>query len=622
MELLYIWIEQANIIRKQGFNLTSKYFISYNCDEKIIKIDLRENNIEGFFKGLNQNKECSSLEIIGIVGSNGTGKSTLLDTVIGACTVMPSDLIIFEENNQIKIATGGSDFQNITVLHKLDNNPIFLDDFPSNEGIIYYSNVFDYNSSLDYNLEVMSPQIHNISTNFLLNFSRYIYSNHWPLTQRDSFRSDEIIKQIIFLYNYKERKNDFFPFSIPTEIEMELPSLRQKKDSNKVIENFYNQRKTSEFNNIHDVNVFRDTLYLNILVELMDQASYQQEILLEIVKKYYESDEKISTTNIIRKIINESLEIYLINDKNSWIVRDINSKLHFLDIFDLFIEQGSITSVRNDSSTIIFKFDEHAYNMVLECNKCIHMPVVLFDWYEMSSGEKTILSMYSRFYDLTRTNNILPNEILILIDEIDTYLHPEWQRNIISSLVIMSNEFFYGKNVKILISSHSPFIVSDLPKNNILFLYKDYNRVRVKTSDEVGIETFCANIHTLYMKAFFINNTIGEFSNQKIKGVIKDLMEKQAQEILSVKGRKEEIEFIINNIGETIIKSKIEELYNKVFPKKIEDYKLKISKLEAEKIELEKIIKTDDIGKIKNIIKLLEKSIRNLNELGIDYDKN
>lgn len=622
MELLYIWIEQANIIRKQGFNLTSKYFISYNCDEKIIKIDLRENNIEGFFKGLNQNKECSSLEIIGIVGSNGTGKSTLLDTVIGACTVMPSDLIIFEENNQIKIATGGSDFQNITVLHKLDNNPIFLDDFPSNEGIIYYSNVFDYNSSLDYNLEVMSPQIHNISTNFLLNFSRYIDSNHWPLTQRDSFRSDEIIKQIIFLYNYKERKNDFFPFSIPTEIEMELPSLRQKKDSNKVIENFYNQRKTSEFNNIHDVNVFRDTLYLNILVELMDQASYQQEILLEIVKKYYESDEKISTTNIIRKIINESLEIYLINDKNSWIVRDINSKLHFLDIFDLFIEQGSITSVRNDSSTIIFKFDEHAYNMVLECNKCIHMPVVLFDWYEMSSGEKTILSMYSRFYDLTRTNNILPNEILILIDEIDTYLHPEWQRNIISSLVIMSNEFFYGKNVKILISSHSPFIVSDLPKNNILFLYKDYNRVRVKTSDEVGIETFCANIHTLYMKAFFINNTIGEFSNQKIKGVIKDLMEKQAQEILSVKGRKEEIEFIINNIGETIIKSKIEELYNKVFPKKIEDYKLKISKLEAEKIELEKIIKTDDIGKIKNIIKLLEKSIRNLNELGIDYDKN
>ncbi len=622
MELLYIWIEQANIIRKQGFNLTSKYFISYNCDEKIIKIDLRENNIEGFFKGLNQNKECSSLEIIGIVGSNGTGKSTLLDTVIGACTVMPSDLIIFEENNQIKIATGGSDFQNITVLHKLDNNPIFLDDFPSNEGIIYYSNVFDYNSSLDYNLEVMSPQIHNISTNFLLNFSRYIDSNHWPLTQRDSFRSDEIIKQIIFLYNYKERKNDFFPFSIPTEIEMELPSLRQKKDSNKVIENFYNQRKTSEFNNIHDVNVFRDTLYLNILVELMDQASYQQEILLEIVKKYYESDEKISTTNIIRKIINESLEIYLINDKNSWIVRDINSKLHFLDIFDLFIEQGSITSVRNDSSTIIFKFDEHAYNMLLECNKCIHMPVVLFDWYEMSSGEKTILSMYSRFYDLTRTNNILPNEILILIDEIDTYLHPEWQRNIISSLVIMSNEFFYGKNVKILISSHSPFIVSDLPKNNILFLYKDYNRVRVKTSDEVGIETFCTNIHTLYMKAFFINNTIGEFSNQKIKGVIKDLMEKQAQEILSVKGRKEEIEFIINNIGETIIKSKIEELYNKVFPKKIEDYKLKISKLEAEKIELEKIIKTDDIGKIKNIIKLLEKSIRNLNELGIDYDKN
>ena len=51
---------------------------------------------------------------------------------------------------------------------------------------------------------------------------------------------------------------------------------------------------------------------------------------------------------------------------------------------------------------------------------------------------------------------------ICLIDEIDTYLHPEWQYSILS---VLSETF---KNVQFIITSHSPFVLSSIPNDKIL----------------------------------------------------------------------------------------------------------------------------------------------------------
>lgn len=615
MDLLYIWINEENNIKKQGFNLSNKYFIEYNHDTKVIKIDKNHNYFKGFFKLPNQKDGCSNLEIMGIIGANGTGKSTLLDVILAACTVFPSDLMVYEDDSQVKIFIHNNKIKDIKVEQNLDTEPVFVDDYPNNQEIIYYSNVFDYNSSLDYNIEVLDKRIHNISTNHLLNFSKYIDSESWSVTQRDSFRSDEITKQIIFVHEYKDAVAKLLTFDTPKKIEMKLSTLSGLKSNSEVIDSYYvNLGSHGTFEALEDISVFKDKFYLNIIIGLISEERYNNEIFIEIINRHLQKDDGCHFSNLVKKILEETSQAYSTAEKKEYIVAKINSKLHFIAQFETFLEVGSIINVRNDTNTITFDLDEFSYKMILECEKCFYVPVVLFDWYEMSSGEKSLLSMYTRFYDLIRGNQKLYDEIFILIDEVDTYLHPEWQRNMVNNLIIMCNEFFKEKDVKVIITSHSPFIVSDMPKDNIIFLYKEKEQIKVKVSLEERVDTFGANIHTLYSKAFFVNNTIGEFSNQKIKSVIKDLKEKSKAEILSIYGRKEEIEYVIESIGEPVIKGKLESLYRTTFPKRKVDYESQVAKLQEEKAELEESLRGKGLDKIENVMKLLDLKIRELKE--------
>jgi predicted ATP-binding protein involved in virulence len=58
---------------------------------------------------------------------------------------------------------------------------------------------------------------------------------------------------------------------------------------------------------------------------------------------------------------------------------------------------------------------------------------------------------------------------LCIVDEIDTYLHPKWQRTI---LKVLRNNF---PNVQFIITTHSPLVLSNLRANNICLIEQDNN---------------------------------------------------------------------------------------------------------------------------------------------------
>ena len=71
------------------------------------------------------------------------------------------------------------------------------------------------------------------------------------------------------------------------------------------------------------------------------------------------------------------------------------------------------------------------------------------------------------------------------------------------------------KNLHIIIASHSPFILSDLPKENIIFLEEGKQVKPFK-----GKQTFGANIHTLLSDGFFMSDGLmGEFAKGKIEEI-------------------------------------------------------------------------------------------------------
>jgi predicted ATP-binding protein involved in virulence len=88
----------------------------------------------------------------------------------------------------------------------------------------------------------------------------------------------------------------------------------------------------------------------------------------------------------------------------------------------------------------------------------------------MSQGYQNIVGwvgyFMKRLWEFGQTE--LPNEdfkdmpAICLIDEIDTYLHPEWQYRILS---VLSEKF---RNVQFIVTSHSPFVLSSIPNEKVL----------------------------------------------------------------------------------------------------------------------------------------------------------
>lgn len=107
--------------------------------------------------------------------------------------------------------------------------------------------------------------------------------------------------------------------------------------------------------------------------------------------------------------------------------------------------------------------------------------------------------------------------INIVLDEAELYYHPEMQRTMIANIIKMLSWCHINntkiRSVHIMLVTHSPFVLSDVPKNRILYM-KDGNTAKKDN------QTFAANIHDLLYNQFFIENPIGEVAYSSVKKVV------------------------------------------------------------------------------------------------------
>ncbi|WP_435522675.1 AAA family ATPase [Chryseobacterium indoltheticum] len=168
----------------------------------------------------------------------------------------------------------------------------------------------------------------------------------------------------------------------------------------------------------------------------------------------------------------------------------------------------------------------------------------------------------------------------LILDEIELYFHPEFQRLFIKELLERLSKITF-KNItslNILFITHSPFILSDIPKSNVLFLEQG------KQVNPMSENTFAANIHSLLQHGFFLNAVpIGDFAKDKIN-IIFELLHNG--KTIDSQGNDLYDQIII--IGEPFIKSQLLKLYNdlKIVDSGFED---KINLLLSEIDKLKKI---------------------------------
>lgn len=208
-----------------------------------------------------------------------------------------------------------------------------------------------------------------------------------------------------------------------------------------------------------------------------------------------------------------------------------------------------------------------------------------YSFSKLSSGEKQLVYTISTIlYHIRNLNSIKGNirrlkynHLNIILDEIELYFHPEFQRQFVNNLIrSIQNLQFNIASVNILLATHSPFILSDIPKQNVLFL--EYGKTIAEKMQE---DTFGANIHTLLQNGFFLNGVpIGDFAKHKINEMFAKLHKGECSNELFNE---------ILLVGEPFIKSQLLKKYNELKPIEYSELNNEVQKLRKELDELKKL---------------------------------
>lgn len=581
MEIVYFFVKEENKLINQNVNLGSEFIFNYSTSNKKLSVEKNELYIKGLFSHTNKSENNATLlNITSIIGENGTGKTSLLnllkDNLVSGIHLQTPLILVAKVNNVYKIyytetlpisnqdTLRSNEFQFYYIKKKINlslpGRERFGYDFRGFEqtDFIYFSNVFD-NVGGSYSLN----GLRDISTNSLVTSyhkaeidNKYFQTNIGP-NELARYHTNEIERQIRFVQAYLDK--DIIPFDLPSELIFSTKDDFFKFDltskNNEINESL---KKHIDFiikNNSEDDSMKRIILnmYISFLIESIsfDYIASSSSFITEVSSK----ESVINNLNCYGSFVGKAL--YLIQFIE-YIV-DLQESM-------IFFKKGnylSFTFSKELNKEFFMFLDLYSKSIILK-------PYLDFYWRNLSSGEKALLTFYSRFFALTQhkiyNTKQLQKHLIILIDEGDLYLHPAWQKKFVKILVDFFPNVFREnqRTIQIIFTTNSPIPASDLFNYNTVFLEKIVNKdgeifTIVKDSLNDKKETFAANIHTLFSDSFFVRDGLmGDFSSSILDKIIDQFNQRSN---LTYQER-ERTRKIIHQVGERILKVKLLQLYN------------------------------------------------------------
>ncbi len=558
MELVYLWVDSYKNIKNQGFNFLPRF----ECEFKdgVLTIDEKEDYVSIFPENIN---------VTAIVGENGSGKTTLFEIIAKLFVKEKFDNeVIFIINLKGNLLCNKKDLG-----LQLFDTTFFL--FLKS---VYYSPNFT-NSGLNNFIE-------NFATPFVFRHKKESFHQNHSLSPHDNIKNQSLLNLYINAPRFIERHPTISHYRQKDAFTIEEYNSHINLAKSIIILSFM-EHFGKEFLNIDNQNNYVTiSIHENKITNGQPEINFikRLEKLLEIKQEFLSNEEKEEYFKLFNK--NEEEYKKRLTDFINFCKQKIDNNLESHQTFNLNI---------NDTSTLVDNYLELYW-----LNRNLDFNILNFQYENLSSGEENLFLMFALIgagiipYTL---NNSSPSYITILLDEIENNIHPNKQKELLSKIITYLNIITYNAMVKhnkrlnfnIIIASHSPFILSDIPKENVIFLDKfneketkeKYPKLNIKNlkngncinvTKHIELKTFGANIHTLLSNGFFMSNgLIGEFAKSKITE-IKDFYEKVKNSKNPKEEHKKEFEDNIKSfihiqsiIGEpflqTIIKNYLDDLH-------------------------------------------------------------
>ena len=145
----------------------------------------------------------------------------------------------------------------------------------------------------------------------------------------------------------------------------------------------------------------------------------------------------------------------------------------------------------------------------------------------LSSGERQMLFTLSVLvYHIMNLRSIPTNgrrvrygNVCLVMDEVEICFHPDYQRMFVKRFLdtIKTMGLNHAFGIHVIITTHSPFLLSDIPLDNILSLENG------KPKKMELRNTFCANVYDLLNNPFFMHQFMGDFASEKLDRLIADV---------------------------------------------------------------------------------------------------
>lgn len=530
MEIIYYYSIGSEGISGKGFNLHNKFEI--NEESEGLKLTERIDYVKDVFS-----QNISQVKVI--VGENGVGKTTLLNSI---------SRLVAEGNDWGK--SGKFDF---FIVYKMNGK--------------FFSYELD-KTGVNTKIEGVIKVDLKTWQNHLKFLSNFYYSPHLDkLYSQNIFDTLQETKikgrydiSTVFIYRQLIESSLGEQSKKITEKFVKIEQLKYLKLFAKGELNEY--IKAPKFLLIAPNLQKGDAIIDSRLEFLMDSLDFRGEkkqvlnrmLLIRIINSIFgeESTEK-KYPNLSIKILKENLEVSKGANNEQKILRALRRTYRFNEDDRVKLNIGisliNLIKVQPDNQIInyglTFEIASDIFSEKLKKLNNIKLFETDYDFLNVkltndfmnynlySSGEYTMIGLFSRLYDnrfRMRKHNLL------LLDESEVSLHPRWQRMFLQELISFLMRNFPTKKFQILLTTHSPIILSDIPKFSLLKMSN--NEITNKNPD-----TFGANIHELYSTDFGLGESlIGEFASRYIRSLI----------------------LKINNIKEPLIKEEFTQIYKQI----------------------------------------------------------
>jgi len=460
MKLQYIWIEEFKNIKHQGFNFDPKFEFEFKPE-----LDSMQNIVGGKLTVKDTDYDLPDdffgkniVGVTGIVGKNGSGKSSLLDFIKQDENVEENFLNFKFESNYIVVISEPSIFEkvfttienikcNLQKIVKVSSIREVFGKHSDNEINVSIPSILYYNYLLDRKIEVsenLNPNVINLSTYALLKSERnsdYI----------EKYKSDEIFRILDFIKNFKDFK---LPFKLPENSKISFDSYKKFDDFIKI------SMLSKEHNHISEK-------ILNILISIIQKINsdiykktmnanpgsfqylYTNKRILEFLRSVYfnfienlnkcnnfnnkklpiELFENLDETNIIEKLLKYFQSID--NNVHRFVsyILDLYSNNNKFDVLQT-LSLDEFERFYNNYLDYFDYFEQYKIKAKNFYNKNIEF--IDIKWRNLSFGEETYLSFFARFYfgykHIYKIKYDYKENILILIDEAEIGFHPQWQK--------------------------------------------------------------------------------------------------------------------------------------------------------------------------------------------------